>query len=123
MPIRWTISHEKRLVVSIADGVVCLKDVEAYFDAIAVADALPYAKLFDATTMDPRLTNEDVMALGARMSAYVAVWPGGPAAYVATSPVAREFIGRFLNLTRAERAVKIFQTLDEARQWLDTRPS
>ena len=54
MPIRWTISHEERLVVATTEGVVTLKDVEAYLDALVVADAMPYAKLFDASDIDPQ---------------------------------------------------------------------
>ena len=53
MPIRWTISREERLVVATTEGVVTLKDVEAYLDALVVADAMPYAKLFDASDIDP----------------------------------------------------------------------
>lgn len=123
MPIRWTISHDKRLVASTAGGIVTLADIEAYFDAVAVADALPYAKLFDARDMDPRLTDDDVMKLGARMSAYVSNWPAGPAAYVITTRIVREFLDRFLNLTDAPRLVKVFSTLDEAEQWLDAQQS
>ena len=52
MPIRWTISPERRLVVATTEGVVTLKDVEAYLDALVVADAMPYAKLFDASNIE-----------------------------------------------------------------------
>src|SRR5216684_5060291 len=36
MPIRWTISHEERLVVATTEGAVTLKDIEAYLDALVV---------------------------------------------------------------------------------------
>ena len=121
MPMRWTISHDERLVMVIADGPVTLLEIEAYFDAIIVADAQPYAKLLDASGMEPRLSDADVMAIGARMSAYVKdqKWPAGPAAFVVTSRINREFIKRFINLTASPRQAKIFQTVDEARRWLD----
>jgi hypothetical protein len=122
MPIRWTISHEERLVVATTDGVVTLQDIEAYLDALVVAEAMPYAKLFDATDVDPQATDHDVMMLGARMRAYVATWPGGPLAFVVTTRVARDFVDRFLNLAAASRPVNIFQTVDEARRWLDAQP-
>jgi hypothetical protein len=71
--------------------------------------------------MEARLSDADVMAIGARMSAYVKEqkWEGGPAAFVATSRINREFIKRFINLTASPRQAKIFQTVDEARCWLD----
>ncbi len=122
--MRWTISHEERLVLVTAEGPVGLLEIEAYFDAVVVADAQPYAKLFDGSTMEARLSDAEVMAIGARMSAYVKdqKWPGGPAAFVVTTRTGREFIRRFINLTASPRQAKIFQTIDEARRWLDEQP-
>ena len=71
MPMRWTISHDERLVMVTAEGQVTLLEIEAYFDAVVLAGAQPYAKLLDASGMDARLSDADVMAIGARMSAYV----------------------------------------------------
>ena len=121
MPMRWTISHDERLVTVIAEGPLTLLEIEAYFDAVVLAGAQPYAKLLDASTMEAHLSDADVMAIGARMSAYVKdqKWEGGPAAFVATSRVNREFIKRFINLTASPRQAKIFQTMAEARCWLD----
>lgn len=119
--MRWTISHDERLVTATADGPVTLRDVEAYFDAVVVADAQPYAKLFDGRGMVVQLSDDDVMAIGARMSAYVRDQgqPGGPAAFVVTTSTARDFIERYLNLMPSSRRAKIFETADEARRWLD----
>jgi hypothetical protein len=121
MPMRWTISHDERLVLVTAEGPVTLLEIEAYFDALVVAGAQPYAKLLDASTMEARLSDADVMAIGARMSAYVKEqrWPGGPAAFVATTRANREFVRRFINLTASPRQTKIFQTVNEAQRWLD----
>lgn len=121
MPMRWTISHDERLVEVVADGPVTLLEIEAYFDALVVAGAQPYAKLLDATTMEALLSDADVMAIGARMSAYVndQKWTAGPAAFVVTNRVNREFVKRFINLAAAPREAKIFPTVREARRWLD----
>jgi hypothetical protein len=121
MPMHWTISHDERLVMVTAEGPVTLLEIEAYFDAVILAGAQPYAKLLDATTMEARLTDADVMAIGARMSAYVndQKWSAGPAAFVVTNRINREFVKRFINLAAAPRQAKIFHTVDEARHWLD----
>ena len=121
MPMRWTISHDERLVTVTAEGPLTLLEIEDYFDAVVLAGAQPYAKLLDASSMEARLSDADVMAIGARMSAYVKdqKWSGGPAAFVATSRTNREFIKRFINLAASPRQAKIFQTVDEARRWLE----
>ena len=97
MPMRWTISHDDRLVLATAEGPLGLLEIEAYFDALIVAGAQPYAKLLDASSMEVRLSDADMMAIGARMSAYVKdqKWSGGPAAFVVTSRSNREFVKRF----------------------------
>ena len=122
MPIRWSISHAERLVVARTQGVVTLKDVEGYLDAVVVEGAMPYAKIFDATDIEPHATDADMMALGARMRAYVATMDGGPLAFVATTDVAMAFISRYLNLTNARRPVKICTKLEDAQRWLDSLP-
>jgi hypothetical protein len=87
---------------------------------VVVAGAQPYARLLDASSMEARFSDADMMAIGARMSAYVKEqrWSGGPAAFVATSRANREFIKRFVNLAASPRQAKIFQAVDEARRWL-----
>ena len=121
MPMHWTISHDERLVVVTADGPVTLLEIEAYFDALVLADAQPYAKLLDASTMEARLSDADMMAIGARMSAYVNAQKcsAGPAPFVVPNRITREFVKRFINLAAVPREAKIFDPVGEARRWLD----
>src|SRR5262249_53838294 len=70
VPIAWKIVTEERMVLARADGPVTLQDIIDYLDAVVVADAQPYAKLFDTGTMQLRLSDNELMELGARMSAY-----------------------------------------------------
>ena len=49
MPLRWQIDHQKKFVHIVAEGPVTIEQMEEHFDAIAVAEAMGYAKLFDAT--------------------------------------------------------------------------
>ncbi|UYN95965.1 MAG: hypothetical protein KIT25_03195 [Enhydrobacter sp.] len=118
MPLRWEVDHDQRLVVVTADGLVQLEDVEQYLDAIVIEDAMPYRKIFDATRIVPVATDDDVMLLGARMRAYVATLEGGPLAFVVTTPEARVFVDRYINLTGARRPVRIFSRVEDARAWL-----
>ena len=122
MPIRWEANHPEKLVRVTGEGTVTLKDVEVYLDEIVMAGAMPYAKLFDATKVDPKYDDHDIMMLGARMSAYRVTQKGGPLAFVVTGGPTYEAIRRYINLTPAERAVALFTTVPEARAWLDAQP-
>lgn len=120
MPITWTISHEDRLVTVKADGLVTLGDAEEYLDALVVNGAMPYRKLVDCTTMRAEASDDEMMQLGGRMRAYVATLEGGPLAFVVTEPEALDYVRRYINLVMgATRPVKIFKTVNEARDWLD----
>ena len=42
MPIEYTIDHDKRLVQARVVGVIALKDIEAFTDAVVAQNALTY---------------------------------------------------------------------------------
>jgi hypothetical protein len=119
MPIRWKILPAERLVVAAAEGPVGLADVETYLDALVVADAQPYAKLFDASTMDFRITDDELMLLGARMRAYDGAFPAGPLALVVTTPEIESWARRFINLSGMRRPAELFATVAAAKVWLE----
>ncbi|MPZ35031.1 MAG: hypothetical protein GEV13_29335 [Rhodospirillales bacterium] len=122
MPVTWTISHPTRLVVALAKGEVGLKDIEAYLDAVMVAEALPYRKLFDTTAASIALSDTEMMTLGARIRAYIALGPIGPLAIAATSDESYWQARMFAVLAEADRPVKIFRKLSTARDWLEGQP-
>ena len=62
------------------------------------------------------------MVLGARVSAYAAFEPRGPIAAIAPPGEAANILHRFINLGGASRAMKLFQTIDQARKWLAEQP-
>jgi hypothetical protein len=121
VPITWKIRAEERLVDARADGPVTLQDITDYLDAVVVANAQPYAKLFDAGTMELNLTDDEMMLLGARMSAYSSAFAeAGPLAFVATTLAVEGFAKRFLNVSSVRRPAKLFKTVEQARAWLAT---
>ncbi len=85
MPIQWTISHPNRLVVAVCRDKVSRTDIEGYLDDVVVADTLPYRKIFDMTHAVMVLSDDDMMALGARIRAYAGLANMGPLAIVASS--------------------------------------
>lgn len=123
MPLRWDIDHAARFVHIVAEGPVTMQDMEAHFDALAVSNAMGYAKLFDSSLGHPVYTDADVLAMGARLSAYTATLPSGPLAVVGTSDLVWSTFKRFVNISPSRRPAKLFASADKARAWLKEQPS
>lgn len=121
MPIHWTISKPTKLVVAICKDAVTRQDIEDYLDAVVVADALGYRKIFDSSQARAELSDDDMMALGARIRAYATTGSMGPLAIVTTTPESYERAHMFAALASAQRPIKIFTELHTARQWLDAQ--
>ena len=122
MPIRYTIDHKTRTVEATFDGNLVLKDVEDFTDEVVGAGALPYRKLIDGRTASGTYTDADVMALGARLSAYATMGKRGALALVPASQTYVDLIDRLLNLGKEGRPAKAFLSIDEARKWLAAQP-
>ena len=118
MPLRWEILHAQKLVHIVAEGAVTREELEEHFDAIVVADAMSYAKLFDATRAEPVYGDDDVMLMGARLSAYTATLTAGPLAVVGLNDDVETAFRRFINMSPSKRPAAMFKTEAEARAWL-----
>ncbi len=118
MPLSWNIFHDQKLVHIVCDGVVTRQDLEAHFDAIVVADAMSYAKLFDASRAVPTYDENDVLLMGARLSAYAATLEAGPLAVVGQGDPLKITFRRFVNVSPSKRPAAFFATEAEARAWL-----
>ena len=119
MPLQWTVSHPTRLVIAVAKGELRLKDIEDYLDGVLAASALPYRKIFDTSGATLKLEEDDLMALGARIRAYIPLGPIGPLAIVAATERSHGQARMFTALADANRPIKIFRELHAARRWLD----
>lgn len=120
MPLKWTISHADRTVEAVASGPVSLQEIERYLDDVMVSDAFPYRKLFDASQASAGPTDDEMMLLGARLSAYSGLGPLGPIAFVTPAPAIRQKVRLFAVLAPADRPLKIFKAIAAARKWLAT---
>jgi|tagenome__1003787_1003787.scaffolds.fasta_scaffold19119050_1 hypothetical protein len=118
LPVEFEIDHQKRFVYARTEGVVVLQEILDYFDAVTLQNAASYPKLFDAREGTPQLSDDDVMVLGARVSAYAAFDPRGAVAAVATTDEARDGVRRYMNFAGAQRAMRLFASIEDARAWL-----
>jgi hypothetical protein len=118
MPISIDVDHEARLVRTVASGPVTFQDTWAYHEALVLADALPYAKLMDASEATFIHDDEEMMRLGARVSAYRDVPNRGPVAVVARTEEQRGMLRRYFNLVGGAFPTGIFDSENKARRWL-----
>jgi hypothetical protein len=118
MPLRWVIDHPEQFIHIVADGPVTLKEMEEHFDSIAVAEAMGYAKLFDMTRIVPIIHDDDVLAMGARLSAYTATMESGPLAVVGQGEEMAMIFRRFTNMSPSKRPAQFFTSEADARVWL-----
>ena len=121
MPLRIDIDHDGCLVHTKAEGLIGLSEILDYFDRVAVSDAMPYAKLFDASKARFSINDDDMMVLGARVSAYASMEPRGPIALIVGSDEDFVLGRRFANLGGAKRPLRIFRNAEEGRRWLETQ--
>ncbi len=119
MPVTWSVSHDEELVVAIAEGEVRREDIEEYLAGLIAEGAMPYRKLFDLTFAPMALTASDLRALGKRVADYAKGGPVGPVAIVVGSELALEMARMFEAQAQANRELRIFHDLPEARAWLD----
>ena len=122
MPIHYTIDHKARHVEAKFDGPLTLKDLETFTDAVVGAGGLPYKKLIDGRTATGTYTDADVMAMGARLSAYATMGKRGALALVPADAKYVELVDRLLNLGKDGRPAKAFLSIDDARRWLAAQP-
>ncbi len=123
MPVRYTIDHGKRYVEARADGDTGLEDFEDFLDAIVVQGALAYRKLIDSRSAVGKLSDHDIMMLGARMSAYTSgLGRRGAIAFIVATPAPSSIPMRVINLAPADRPARVFLSEDEARKWLAEQP-
>lgn len=118
MPLRWKVLHDQKLIHVVAEGAVTRRELEDHFDAVVVEDALEYGKLFDASRAEPVYGDDDVLALGARLSAYTATMKSGPLAVVGAGEALESAFRRFVNISPSQRPARLFRTEAEARAWL-----
>ncbi len=122
MPIEFTIDHEKRFIHARVLGVIALKDIEDFTDAVVAQNALTYRKLFDGSEGDGTYDDHDVMALAARAAAYSSLAKRGPLALIPRPGHGADLARRFINLGKFVGQAQIFDSAEEGLTWLETQP-
>jgi len=122
MALHWTIDSRRRTVDVVADGDVTMADAMRFFDAVEGANALAYSKLLDGTRGQAAMTPDDVLSIIVRVRSLHALGTMGALAVVATAEQAQR-IARLLGAAAvADRPMKVFDDLRQARRWLEAQP-
>ena len=118
MPLSFKIDHDRRFVQVDTEGVVTLDEILVYYEGLVLGEAMSYSKLFDASDSRIDLTVEDLMTLGAWVSAFSQYDPRGPIAILYTSEENENTLRRYMNLGGAKRPIKLFKSRARALKWL-----
>lgn len=122
MPVHWTVSHSKRLVVAVARDEVTVADIEQYFAGVTAEGGMSYRKIFEITHTVSALNEENLKAVAARVMFYAQHGQLGPIAIVAASDESYTQAQSYAEATKGRRPLAIFREIHEARRWLDAQP-
>ena len=123
MPLYWTIDTKQCFFTGVAEGEVTFDDAIALLEALAAVKALSYRKLFDGRAARSTMTGEELLAVCAKIRAYHDQEPVGALATVATSEQFETCARLWGALAAADRPMKMFTNLQQARTWLDQQPA
>ena len=120
MPLQWTISHPKRLVVAVAKGEVRPRAMVEFLAALDSAGARPYGKLILMERLVTTFTEESVATLANMVRKREEESVVGPIAIVAQDDAAFEQACQFAQVAALVRPIRVFREWHEGRRWLDS---
>jgi hypothetical protein len=122
MPLHWKIAPLEHMVVCVAEGLITLDALLEYFAALEAAGATHYRKILDATRGRNGLTEAEVARVAADAKARPWSAEAGPIAVVTGSAGNDKIVANVRAMLRPGRRMREFETIHEARQWLEREP-
>ena len=119
MPVRWTFDHSLKRVEIVMEGETSPDDATRFLDALEAANAVSYGKLFDATRVIPKIDNRALAIVGSRIATFRN--PGPIAIVMPAGGVLEGNAKLFTMAVDADSRTRVFRTVTEAREWLDSR--
>lgn len=117
MPIHMDISPLNRMVVIVARGHITAEEIADNTKRLVAANVPGYAKIIDVTASSSNLSREQVEKIAALLRGDPADRKRGAVAFV-VNPDRRGFAEAFAEVTKGERPIQLFRSLQAARQWL-----
>ena len=119
MPIHIDFFHPSRLAIAVVRGTITAADVSSAVHQFLASNVLHYRKIIDIASPTTPLDQAGVEAMANLVIAQRGAKARGPLAFVVNPGQAADNAEAFAKLTEGERPVKVFQSLHEARKWLD----
>ncbi len=123
MPIKWTISHDDKIVEFHVLPEVELDEIRACFVGLMAANAVPYRKLIDLSFASLTHGAAGIKLVGERMREIAKTMPVGPVAVVVASELAVDLVEEFNRQGSLKRPLKVFYDTKLARAWLMEQPT
>lgn len=119
MPLQWTISHPKRLVIAVAKGEMRPRAMVDFLAGLDEADARPYAKLVFLERLVTTFSEESIVALANLVRKREQEGTVGPIAIIAPDDATFEQACQFAEVAELVRPIKVFREWHEGRRWID----
>ena len=119
MPLQWTISHTKQLVVAVAKGEMRPRAMVDFLAALDAASARPYAKLVFLERLITTFSEDSVVALAKLVRQREQESAVGPIAIIAQDDSTFEQACQFADVAELVRPIRMFREWHEGRRWID----
>lgn len=117
MPVYMNIDHLQRIVTMVAHGAVTDQEIRSVTQELIEAGVAPFGKIIDTSAAVSSLTAEQVAVVADMLRRGRDHDRRGPVAYV-INPDRIGFAHRFAEASKADRPVRLFTSLRQARQWV-----
>ena len=117
MPIHLEISRLNRLLVIVARGKITPDEVRDLVRQMVENDVRHFSKIIDVSGSSIEMDREQVDAMAVMLRAEKGAVARGPIAFV-IHPEREGFADLFADATKADRPVRLFRSLHDARRWL-----
>ena len=119
MPLQWTISHPKRLVVAVAKGEMRPRAMVDFLAGLDAAGARPYAKLVFLERLVTTFSEDSVGALASLVRQREQESEVEPIAIIAQDDATFEQARQFAHIAELARPIRVFREWHEGRRWID----
>ena len=119
MPLQWTISHPKRLVVAVAKGEMRPRAVVDFLAGLDASGARPYAKLVFLERLVTTFSEDSVGTLANLVRQREQESEVGPIAIIAQDDATFEQACHFAHLAELLRPIRVFREWHEGRRCID----